>query len=83
MKKIVFTKHSKDSMIKRGILEEEVKKAISTAPWQPSKWSRIECTLEFEYNKEWNGKFYKTKQIVPVFVEEAEIVVITVYAFYF
>ena len=38
----------------------------------------------FPYDKEWNSKFYATKQIRPVFVEEAtEIVVVTVYTYYF
>jgi len=33
---------------------------------------------------EWNGKLYATKQVRPIFVaEETEIVVITVYAYYF
>jgi hypothetical protein len=39
---------------------------------------------EFQYDKEWNGKMYVTKQMRPVFVEEAmEIVVVTVYTYYF
>ncbi len=84
MKEIVFTKHSIESMRKRGVLEEEVKTTISKAPWQPSKWGRFECALEFQYDREWNGKFYHTKQVIPVFVEETKrIIVITVYAFYF
>ena len=34
-------------------------------------------------HKDWNGKVYATKQVRPVFVEEAgEIVVITVYTYY-
>jgi hypothetical protein len=84
MKEIFFTKHSKDSMKKRGVTEAEVKTAISKAPWQPSKWGRFECALEFQYDKKWNNKFYHTKQVIPVFVEEKRrIIVITVYSFYF
>ncbi len=83
-KEIVFTKHSIESMRKRGVSEEQVKMAVSKAPWQPAKWDRFECALEFQYNKEWNGKFYRTKQVVPVFAEEkTKIIIITVYAFYF
>ena len=38
----------------------------------------------FRYGKEWNGKTYATKQVRPVFVEEAaEVVVVTVYTYYF
>ena len=83
-KEIVFTDHAKARMKKRGATEEEVKKAISKSTWQSSKLGRFECSLEFSFNKEWNEKFYRLKQVVPVFVEEkSQIVVITVYVFYF
>jgi len=39
---------------------------------------------DFPYGKQWNGVFYGTKQVRPIFVEEAEeIVVVTVYVYYF
>jgi hypothetical protein len=39
---------------------------------------------DFPYGKEWNGKVYATKQVRAIFVEEVgEIVVITVYTYYF
>ncbi len=38
---------------------------------------------ELSFNREWNGRAYATKQVRPIFVEEAnEIVVITVYTYY-
>ena len=44
----------------------------------------FECTKDFPYNGVWHGKRYQTKQVVPMFKEEAPaIVVITVYVFYF
>ena len=40
--------------------------------------------MDFPYNGVWHGRRYDTKQVVPVFRDEAEaIVVITVYVFYF
>ena len=40
--------------------------------------------MDFAYEQEWNGTYYSTKQVRPVFVEEAvEIVVVTVYSYYF
>ncbi len=40
--------------------------------------------MNFTYNGIWHDKRYKTKQVVPVFKDETEaIVVITVYVFYF
>jgi hypothetical protein len=53
-------------------------------PWQPTELGRLECRKDFSYEREWNNRFYKTKQVRPIFVEEAdEIVVVTVYAYYF
>ena len=40
--------------------------------------------MDFPYSGDWQGKPYGTKQVVPVFKDEADaIVVITVYVFYF
>jgi hypothetical protein len=40
--------------------------------------------MDLPLNAEWNGKSYSTKQVRPIFVEEAdEIVVVTVYVYYF
>lgn len=40
--------------------------------------------MDFPLGSEWNGAFYETKQVRPIFVEEAvEIVVVTVYVYYF
>ena len=45
---------------------------------------RLECRKDFPYNAEWNGKHYATKQVRPVFADEpTEIVVVTVYVYYF
>ena len=39
---------------------------------------------EFPYNAVWNGTFYAVKRVRPIFVEEAtEIVVVTVYTYFF
>jgi hypothetical protein len=40
--------------------------------------------LNLQYGRVWAGNIYPIKQVAPVFVvEESEIVVITVYTFYF
>jgi hypothetical protein len=40
--------------------------------------------MDYPFGAEWNGKFYATKQVRPIFVEEAgEIVVVTVYVYYY
>ena len=71
-------------MTRRGFTVVEVEEAIRTMPWQPTEFERLECRKDFAYDKEWNGKLYTTKQVRPIFVEEAsEIVVVTVYTYYF
>lgn len=71
-------------MSRRGFTSEEVEEAIRTTSWTAAELGRLECREDFPYNKEWNGKVYATKQVRPVFVDEAgEIVVVTVYTYYF
>jgi len=42
-------------------------------PWQLAELERLECRKDFAYGKEWNGKLYTTKQVRPIFVEEASV----------
>lgn len=71
-------------MQKRGFSIAEVKDAIRTSNWSAAELGRLECCKDFHYGKEWNGKLYATKQVRPVFVEETkEILVVTVYTYYF
>jgi len=43
----------------------------------------MECRKIFPFNREWNKRLYATKEVRPIFVEEAdEIVVVTVYTYY-
>jgi hypothetical protein len=42
------------------------------------------CRFNLPYGRTWQGKVYPIKQVTPVMQEEAkEIIVITVYTFYF
>jgi Domain of unknown function (DUF4258) len=84
VKPIRFSDHALRYMSRRGFTLNEVEDAIRTAPWQPAELGRLECRTDFGYDKEWNNKRYGTKQLRPVFVEEStEIVVVTVYTYYF
>lgn len=84
VKAIRLSNHALRYMSRRGFTVAEVEEAIRTAPWQPTELGRLDCRKDFAYDKEWNGKVYATKQIRPVFVDEAaEIVVVTVYTYYF
>lgn len=84
MKPIRLSAHARDNAGFRGATEDEVLETIRTSRWHPAKRNRFECRKDFAFGREWNGKFYETKQVRPVFVgEEKEIVVVTVYVYYF
>lgn len=84
MKPIRLSEHALRYRSKRGFTVAEVKETIRTSPWMSAELGRLDCRKDFPYAKEWNGKVYATKQVRPIFVEEAgEIVVITVYTYYF
>ncbi len=84
MKSIRLSGHARENMRYRGATEQEVVEVIQTAPWGPAELGRLECRKDFAYGQEWNGRFYATKQVRPILVEEAdEIVVVTVYVYYF
>lgn len=52
--------------------------------WEPSELGRLQCRKNFPFGQVWNGKIYETKQVRPIFIEQAdEIRVITVYTYYF
>lgn len=45
---------------------------------------RLECRKDYPFHAVWNGVHYSTKQVRPIFVDEPEeIVVVTVYVYYF
>jgi hypothetical protein len=84
MKPIRLSGHARDNLRYRGVTEEEVKETIRTVSWRPAELGRLECRKDFPYGREWNKKVYATKRVRPIFVEEAnEIVVVTVYVYYF
>ena len=84
MKPIRLSDHAVRYCVKRGFSVAEVEEAIRTTHWRPAELGRLECEKDFAYGGEWNRKTYKTKRVRPVFVEEpAEIVVVTVYTYYF
>jgi len=84
MKPIRLSKHTLSYTAKRGFSAAEVEQAIRTSKWGAAELGRLDCRKNFQFGGDWNGKIYTTKQVRPVFVEEAkEIVVITVYTYYF
>ncbi len=83
-KPIRLSAHARGYVNQRGFTVAEVEDAIRTSPWHAAELERIDCRKDFPFGREWNGKLYATKQVRPVFVEElTEIVVVTVYTYYF
>ena len=84
VKPIRLSDHARRYASQRGFTLNEVEEAIRTASWGAAELGRLECRKDFGYGREWNGKVYAKKRVRPVFVEEArEIVVVTVYTYYF
>jgi hypothetical protein len=83
-KPIRLSGHARLQLEFRGTTEQEVIEAIRTESWQPAELGRLECQKNFPFKAEWNRVYYKTKQVRPIFVDERdEIVVVTVYVYYF
>ena len=83
-KPIRLSHHARGYLSRRGFTEAEVVEAIRQGHWRPTHQGRWESSREFAYNGDWNGTYYATKRVRPIFVEEAtEIVVVTVYTYFF
>jgi hypothetical protein len=84
VKPIRLSGHARERIQSRGAAPQEVTETIRTVPWGKTEGGRWECRKDFPYGREWNGKAYATKQVRPIFVEEPnEILVVTVYVYYF
>jgi hypothetical protein len=84
MKPIRLSGHAKAQCLLRGTDEAEVRIAIERGKSEPAKKGRFMYRWNFQYNADWQGRYYAIKQVAPMVAEEAnEIVVITVYTFYF
>jgi hypothetical protein len=84
MKKIRLSDHAHSRLAFRGTNVAEVRAAVKRGVRAPAKKGRWMCRLNFQYNQAWRGRHYAIKQVAPVIAERAdEIVVITVYTFFF
>ncbi len=84
MKHIRFSKHAEEQALERGATENEVKEAVRKGSRERATRGREICRYNFVFDRKWQGKLYRIKQVAPVIKEEAnETVVITVYTFYF
>ena len=83
-KAIRLTHHARLQCAERGAAEDEVVQAVRKGTREPVKLERELCRFNFAFNRTWQGNWYAVKQVAPVIKEDAEeIVVVTVYTFYF
>ena len=77
--------HALARLGERGVLEAEVITTVETGRSFPAKFGRTGFRLNFNFNSEWRGKHYTTKQIEAYAVQETNgsWLVITVIARYF
>ena len=84
MKPIRLTKHAQEQCIERGTNEQEIIEAIHRGTRQSVKQGRDKYRVIIQANTYWQGKFYHLKKVVPIVTEnEQELIVITVYTYYF
>ncbi len=84
MKRIVFSPHALEQLALRGATEAEVRTTIWEGEKVAARSGRTAFRKNFPFRSEWKGRYYETKQVMPIVVEEEEtIVVVTVYVFYF
>jgi hypothetical protein len=84
VKPIRLSGHARLRMAQRGATELEVAGTIRESPWVAAGRGRKECQKDFIFGREWNRQVYATKRIRPIFVEAPqEILVVTVYVYYF
>ena len=82
-KPIYFTKHALQQMRNRNASKKEIEKVIRESKWQLAEKGRFMASLHFPFDAEHYGRYYKVKEVVPIFVEEKDkIIVITVYTFF-
>ncbi len=83
-KPIRLSNHALIQCKERGVSIDEVVETIRNGTPEPAKKNRFQCKQNFQFNDFWFDSFYPIKQVSPVFVDEKdEIVVVTVYSYYF
>ena len=68
MKPTQLSGHALSCMNQRGFTVAEVEEAIRESSWQPAGLGRLECRKAYPFHKEWNNKFYDTKEVRPISV---------------
>jgi len=79
-----FHPHARGRMEERGATEEEVRATVEHGERFPAKFQRTGFRRNFQYDDQWRGRHYRTKQVeVYAVQEDADWLVITVITRYF
>jgi len=79
-----FHPHAHERMAERGTSEQEVADALREGEQFEAKFGRTGFRRNFLFEKQWQGKYYKTKQVEAYAVREGEDwLVVTVIVRYF
>jgi Domain of unknown function (DUF4258) len=76
--------HARERMQERGATEEEIQATVVQGERFPAKFGRTGFRRNFQFDQEWRGRHYRTKQVEVYAVQEgADWLVITVMTRYF
>lgn len=84
MKPVYISAHAREQMSERGASTSEVLATIRGGQREFAKRGRQSFRRDLPYNQDWNGRAYRTKQVLAIVVEQPHrLIVVTVYTFYF
>jgi hypothetical protein len=76
--------HARQRMQERGVTEEEIQATVAQGEQFPARFGRIGFRRNFQFDQEWHGRHYRTKQVEAFAVQEgADWLVITIITRYF
>ena len=79
-----FHSHARERMEERGATESEVIATVENGEQFPAKFGRTGFRRNFQFESEWRGRVYRTKQVEAYAVQEEDNwLVITVITRYF
>ena len=76
MKRIVLSPHARAQIVLRGATEAEARAAVLEGERLPARLTRTAFRKNFPFRSEWKGRYYETKQVMPIAVEEEDTVVV-------
>jgi hypothetical protein len=79
-----FHPHALERMAERGATEREVEATVELGEEFPARFGRTGFRRNFQFDREWCGQYYRTKQVEAYAVQEGDDwLVITVITRYF